>query len=230
MIEIQPKISVVIPAYNAERYLREALESVLAQHYPALDILVIDDGSADGTAGVAQSVAGVRYVRQENAGAAAARNHGVRLAEAEWIAFLDADDLWTEGKLSRQSQVLREKPGIDIVLGQGEQFISPELDAEAAARIQCPPGSQPGYLPSAMLVRKASFEKVGGFDTKLSVGEFIDWYSRAEEKGLRTEMLPQVVFRRRLHAANQGQIKRGDYGKDYLKILKARLDRKRKGE
>jgi glycosyltransferase involved in cell wall biosynthesis len=228
MTGIQPKISVVIPAYNAERYLREALESVLAQHYPALEILVIDDGSADGTSGVAQSLAGVRYVRQENAGAAAARNHGVRLAEGEWIAFLDADDLWTVGKLGWQSQVLREKPGIDIVLGQAEQFISPELDAETAARMQCPPGSQPGYLPSAMLLRKTSFDRVGGFDTKLSVGEFIDWYSRAEEKGLRTEMLPQVVFRRRLHATNQGQTKRDDYGKDYLKILKARLDRKRK--
>ena len=77
-----------------------------------------------------------------------------------------------------------------------------------------------------MLVRKESFEK--GFDTKLSVGEFIDWYSRAEEKGLRTEMLPQVVFHRRLHATNQGQTKREDYGRDYLKILRARLDRKRK--
>jgi glycosyltransferase involved in cell wall biosynthesis len=229
MTGIQAKISVVIPAYNAERYLREALESVLAQHYPALEILVIDDGSADGTGGVAQSVAGVRYVRQENAGAAAARNHGVQLAEGEWIAFLDADDLWTVGKLSWQSQVLHEKPEIDIVLGQAEQFISPELDAEAAARMQCPPGSQPGYLPSAMLLRKTSFDRVGGFDTKLSVGEFIDWYSRAEEKGLRTEMLPQVVFRRRLHATNQGQTKREDYGKDYLKILKARLDRKRTG-
>jgi glycosyltransferase involved in cell wall biosynthesis len=147
MSEIQPKISVVIPAYNAERYLREALESVLAQHYPALDILVIDDGSADGTAGVAQSVAGVRYVPQKNAGAAAARNHGVRLAEGEWIAFLDADYLRTEEKLSRQSQVLREKPGIDIVLGQAEQFISPEPDAEAAARIQCPPRSHPATCP-----------------------------------------------------------------------------------
>jgi glycosyltransferase involved in cell wall biosynthesis len=229
MTKIQPKISVVIPAYNAERYLREALESVLAQHYPALEILVIDDGSADGTAGIAQSIPSVRYVRQENAGAAAARNHGVRLAEGEWIAFLDADDLWAEEKLGWQSQVLREKLGIDIVLGLVEQFISPELDAKAAARIQCPPGSQPGYLTSAMLLRKASFERVGGFDTKLSVGEFIDWYSRAEEKGLRTEMLPQVVFRRRLHATNQGQTKRDDYGKDYLRILKARLDRKRTG-
>jgi hypothetical protein len=69
---------------------------------------------------------------------------------------------------------------------------------------------------------------VGGFDTKLSVGEFIDGYSRTEEKGLRTEMLPQVVFHRRVHATNQGQTQREDYGKDYLKILRARLDRKRK--
>ena len=118
MTEIQPKISVVIPAYNAERYLREALESVLAQHYPALDILVIDDGSAHGTAGVAQSVTGVRYVPQKNAGAAAARNHGVRLAEGEWIAFLDADYLRTEGKLSRQSQVLRRNPGLTSSSGR----------------------------------------------------------------------------------------------------------------
>ncbi len=231
MPSTQPEISVVIPAYNAERYLREAFESVRAQNYPSLEVLIIDDGSKDKTGEVAHSFGpGVRCVFQDNAGAAAARNHGVELAAGEFIAFLDADDLWMEGKLAWQMDAFREKPETDIVLGQAEQFISPELDAETAARIHCPSGSQAGYLPSAMVVRKTSFAKVGPFDTQLSVGEFIDWYSRAEERGLCTEIIPHLVLRRRLHTTNQGQTKREDYAKDYLRILKARLDRKRKAE
>jgi len=229
MPSTQPEISVVIPAYNAERYLREAFESVQTQNHPSLEILIIDDGSKDKTADVAGSLGpAVRYVFQENAGAAAARNRGVEMAAGDFIAFLDADDLWVEGKLARQMEAFRRKPETDIVLGLAEQFISPELDAETRARILCPPGVQAGYLPSAVVVRKTSFAKAGPFDTKLSVGEFIDWYSRAEEKGLRVEVIPHLVLRRRLHTTNQGQTKREDYGKDYLRILKARLDRKRK--
>jgi glycosyltransferase involved in cell wall biosynthesis len=231
MPSTHPEISVVIPAYNAERYLREAFESVQAQAYPSLEVLIVDDGSKDKTAEVAESFGtAVRYIFQENAGAAAARNHGVEQAAGEFIAFLDADDLWTEGKLARQMEAFREKPQTDIVLGQAEQFISPELDAEIAARIFCPPGVQPGFLPSAMVVRKTSFAKAGPFDTTLRVGEFIDWYSRAEEKGLRAEVIPHLVLRRRLHTTNQGQTKREDYGKDYLRILRARLARQRKTE
>jgi glycosyltransferase involved in cell wall biosynthesis len=231
MPSAQPEISVVIPAYNAELYLREAIESVQAQNHLSLEILVIDNGSTDGTADVVRSFgSAVRYTYQQNAGAAGGRNRGAEMAAGDFIAFLDADDLWMEGKLARQMQAFREKPETDIVLGQAEQFISPELDAEIAAKILCPPGIQAGYLPSAMVVRKTSFAKAGPFDTKLSVGEFIDWYSRAEEKGLRTEIVPYLVLRRRLHTTNQGQTKREDYGKDYLRILKARLDRKRKEE
>ena len=100
-------ISVVIPAYNAEGCVVRAVESVLAQSRPAMEVIVVDDGSRDATAAVAERFGpAVRVLRQANGGPAAARNHGVREAGGEWIAFLDADDAWLPQKLERQAEKL----------------------------------------------------------------------------------------------------------------------------
>lgn len=102
-----PTISVVIPAYNAAGYLRDALNSVLTQKRHADDVIVIDDGSKDNTGEVAQSFGNrIRYIRQENAGVMVARNRGIAEANGDWIAFLDADDAWFPDKLRRQTQFL----------------------------------------------------------------------------------------------------------------------------
>jgi len=113
------QISVVIPVFNGEKFIQEALESVLAQNEPSVEILVVDDGSTDGTAAVAENFRGaIRLIRQPNRGVAAARNHGIQLAQAEVLAFLDADDLFTPDKFALQLPRLAENPGIDIVVGQ----------------------------------------------------------------------------------------------------------------
>src|SRR5437667_12630279 len=112
-----PLVSVVIPCYNGERYLAEAIESVLAQRYEPLEIIVVDDGSTDRSAEVARHFGdAVQYVCQPHAGAAAARNRGVGLATGDLIAFLDADDVWTEGRLARQVQVLEADPSVGMVM------------------------------------------------------------------------------------------------------------------
>ena len=96
-------VSCIVPVYNGERYLREALDSILAQTYRPLEIIVADDGSADGTAGVVATFGDqVRYVRQHNQGPSSARNLGIRVPTGDFIAFLDADDLWHPEKLARQ--------------------------------------------------------------------------------------------------------------------------------
>src|SRR5262245_16865951 len=124
-------ISVIIPVYNGERYLAEALVSVLAQTHPPTEIIVVDDGSTDTTAQIAQRYAPrIHYhfrPRGAVSGAAAARNHGAYLAQGDYLAFLDADDVWLPDKLRLQMAAFAHDPALDQVFGHVQQFISPEL-------------------------------------------------------------------------------------------------------
>jgi len=216
-------VSVVIPAYNAVRFLPAAIRSVRAQAHPHIEIIVVDDGSTDGTGDVARSFANVRYVRQANCGIAAARNVGVRLAQGSLLAFLDADDLWTAQKLSLQLNVLREHPEVSFVAGAAEQF----FDDGLAGHKQHFPPTGPTPVPGTVLVRTADFRRVGPFNESLRIGEFIDWYSRAIALGLREYRISDVVLRRRIHG-NNTTLRRRDSTVDYLTVLKAHLDRKRR--
>jgi len=114
-------VTVVIPTYNRERYLGEAVESVLAQSFQNIEVIVVDDGSTDNTRSVAERYAArVHYVWQANAERGSARNHGLRLARGEFVAFLDSDDLWTSDKLERDLDQLRRRPEIGVVYSDVE--------------------------------------------------------------------------------------------------------------
>jgi len=224
------KISVIIPVYNGERYLTEALESVLAQTHPPEDIIVIDDGSTDSSAQiVARFSPRVQYHWQSNAGAGAARNRGVAVARGNFLAFLDADDLWVEDKLARQCAAFASNPTLDMVFGHVQQFYSPELGEEITRQIKIPIETMRGLHPGAILIKHEAFLRVGFFKTDLQLGEFVDWQARAIEVGLRSLMLPDVVMKRRIHQTNQGTRQR-ESRRDYLLVLKASLDRRRKQE
>ncbi len=111
-------ISAVIPAYNSEAFIRRAIDSVLAQTLPPCEIIVVDDGSTDGTRQAVQPYGNrIRYIRQNNQGASAARNTGIQAASGEWIAFLDADDEWLPDRLALQSRLLEQYPVLNWVTG-----------------------------------------------------------------------------------------------------------------
>src|SRR5688500_924354 len=116
MTEQQPLVSVIIPVYNGARFLRAALESVFAQTYRPIEVIVVDDGSADDSGVIAQSFPEVRYIRQENQGVAAARNNAIEAARGEFFAFLDQDDLWTPEKLRLQIEHLLDHPEVGYTL------------------------------------------------------------------------------------------------------------------
>ena len=220
-------ISIIIPVYNCERYLAGAIESVLAQTWRRIETIVVDDGSTDGSADVAKRFGSlVRYDLQPHAGPGAARNRGVELAQGDYLAFLDADDLWVETKLELQMAAFEADTLPDAVFGHVEQFISPDLSRELAERIYCPAELVPGRFPGTLLIRNETFRRVGPFSGGLRVAEFIEWYSRATELGLKDVMLPQMVLRRRIHATNSGIVHR-DARLDYVRVLKAALDRRR---
>jgi glycosyltransferase involved in cell wall biosynthesis len=226
-------VSVIIPVYNRERYLAETIESVLSQTHRPIEIVIIDDGSTDGTADVASIYSPVvRYFFQPNAGCAAASNAGVERAEGHYLSFLGSDDLWTENKLKLQMDTFNADPETDMVFGHVSHFYSPDLEQRQKERFPCPKTKMPGYHAGTMLIRTAAFHRVGLFNAGYQAGEFIDWYLRAKEERLREVMLPDVVMNRRIHSSNLGILKRNtqtdNTDADYIRVLKAALDRRRK--
>jgi glycosyltransferase involved in cell wall biosynthesis len=217
------RVSVIIPAYNAERYLAEAVESVRRQRHEALEIIVVDDGSTDGTLEVAARLSGVRCVRQANLGAAAARNAGIIEARGDFLAFLDADDLWSDGKLSAQLAVLRDDPTIQLVAGRVEEFYAEDTQ-HIAEREEHNWGDR-AYTIGALMLRRSDFSKVGLFNPRLRFGEFMDWRSRALELGLCELVLDHVVLRRRIHNQNTTRLAQ-DHKSHYLAAIRAHLRRK----
>jgi len=222
----QPTISVIMPVYNGERYLAAALDSVRTQSTAPTEIFVIDDGSTDQSLLIARRYAPVVHCESlSHSGPGAARNRGVTLARGDYLAFLDADDLWTHDKLTNQMAYLQAHPEVDMIFGQVEQFVSPELPREQQPALPAQP-LMAGLHVGAMLIRRTSFGKVGPFATNWTIGEFIDWYSRAQIAGLQTAIVPQVVMRRRLHTTNLTR-RTQEHRRDYLHILKERLNQKR---
>lgn len=223
----RPTISVIIPVHNGERYLAEAIRSVLDQTLPPDEIIVVDDGSTDGSAAIARSFGPpVRVLTQANLGPAAARNLGVTHAAGDLLAFLDADDLWTPDKLTRQAQVLRDDPACEAVLGGVANFISPELDAPQHRALARSAGQTGAHHIGALLIRREAFLRIGWFDAGLRHGEFIDWWARAMQLALGYTVLPDWVLRRRLH--NSNLTRREQAGRrDYLALLRQHLARQR---
>jgi glycosyltransferase involved in cell wall biosynthesis len=228
MMVNNPLVSVIIPVYNSERYLAEAIESVLAQTYRPLEIIVVNDGSTDGSAEVAKRFGSpVRYYLQPNSGAGAARNQGADLARGSFLAFLDADDIWLADKLARQMAAFDADPKLDMVLGHVRQFHSTELDERARKKTRYAAEIMQGYVPGTLLIKRDAFFRAGPFATNWRVGEFVDWYLKAMEQGLKSLLLPQIVMRRRIHTNNMG-IRERKHQTDYVRILKASMDRRRK--
>lgn len=222
-------VDVVIPCFNAERFVGAAIESVFAQRREGTRIIFIDDGSTDGSAAIAGAFGPrVECWSQSNAGIAAARNAGIARAQAPYLAFVDADDLWTDGSLAARFAALDRSPGAECVFGALQQFLSPELDPAAAARIDFEPAPTVARFVGTMLIRRDAFLRAGPFDTALKVGEMVDWVSRAEFAGVSIVTLDAVVMRRRIHGNNTVMRQKMNQA-DYLRALKAAIDRRRWG-
>jgi glycosyltransferase involved in cell wall biosynthesis len=218
-VNARPLVSVVIPAYNAEAFIAEALASARSQQEaPAIETIVVDDGSRDRTVEIAREAEVEKVlIHQTNRGIGAARNTGVAEASGEFLAFLDADDLWPADSLAARFTALSEA-GADAAFGLVEQF--------GETRAAEPPTL--AYLPGTMLVTRSAFERVGPFDERVAVGEFIDWFARAQEAGLEVATTTSLVLRRRIHTTNTG-IARRDDRVDYTRVLRSALQRRRGG-
>jgi glycosyltransferase involved in cell wall biosynthesis len=228
----RPLISCIVPVFNGQRYLAEALDSILAQTYQPVEIIVVDDGSTDGTAELLASYDGrLRSFHQPHAGASAARNLALRETRSEFVAFLDADDLWHRQKLARQMARFEARPELDLCVAAGQNFWMPEV-SETDERARDPRHTQPwpGYVSTAtLLARRRAFELAGPFNPSLEQGEDRDWFIRAAELGLVRELLPEVLLHRRMHGANSSdRLTQAATTRANLQLVKASLERQRR--
>jgi glycosyltransferase involved in cell wall biosynthesis len=201
-------ISVVIPAYNAEKFIAETLSSVLAQTYPPAEVLVLDDGSTDSTASIAESFpAPVRVVRKTNSGQANTRNFGVQSASCDWVAFLDADDLWLPDKLARQVEELARNPAASLCYTARTEFTQNGDVRTLGVTVPVPPPSSirralfrnTTFLPSAVLVRRSVFLDAGGFDTAYKIVEDWDLWLRLLHANVQFAAVPEPLLLYRIH-------------------------------
>ncbi|KAB7732668.1 glycosyltransferase [Rudanella paleaurantiibacter] len=225
----QPLVSVIMPVYNAERFVGDAIRSVLNGQYPNVEIICVDDGSTDSSAQIVQAFGPVvRYVYQENRGPAAARNRAFELVRGEFVTFLDNDDLYPDYKLSKQLATFAAEPDLDVVFGKTQYVF---LDGSNPERFHFPDESRTVWniLMGAGLFRTSVFRRIGLFNEELRIGEDGDWYNRAREQGVRIRSTDEVMLYYRHHDAN--------YTRDeelvkstLLKAIKYSLDRRRSGQ
>jgi glycosyltransferase involved in cell wall biosynthesis len=221
-----PLVSCVVPVFNGERHLAEALDSILAQTHRPIEVVVVDDGSTDGSTSVAERYGEpVRVVRQANAGPTAARDAGVRVASGELLAFLDADDLWLPEKLAVQLEHLAAHPSLDATFCQIENFFDDEVAHAEEARWRGHGRVVGSYVLPTLLVPREVLERVP-LDGRWRHGDHVDWALRAREAGVRYDVQPRVLARRRRHATNMSRTDVAVFD-DYFDLIKAKLDRAR---
>lgn len=219
MIPMGPAVDFIIPVYNAAEFLREALESVLAQNYQPFRIMAVDDGSTDDSVKIVEEYREVVLIRQENQGPAAARNAGLAAAEAPYIALHDADDLLPPDKLRIQIGYLEQHREVACVLGRQEWIDPPPWLPRDALFGEL--GGIP--LPSAVF-RTAVLRELGGFDPSFRTGEDVDLLMRLREAGHEITVLTDVVLYRRYHGSNLSILTSPE---NRFRSLKAKLERER---
>lgn len=221
----QPPVSVVIPVHNGAHFLADAVGSILDQKYPAIEIIVVDDGSSDDIEeAVAALPVEINFVRQEAGGPGVARNRGIREAKADFIAFLDVDDLWPADMLAASFHAFSADTSLDLVTGHA-QLVQYDPGQNQWDFVENPERSYPHYIGAA-LYRRRLFERVGLFDERLRFAEDSDWFLRAEQAGAKMKRLDRVSLLVRRHGSNMTAGKT-DVETTPLRLFKNMLDLRR---
>lgn len=228
-----PSVSVILPVKNGARYIKESLQSVVAQDHPPCEILVLDDESTDETESIARTFEsqGVRFISNHpSLGIAGSLNLGIQLACGELLGFTSHDDIWVPHKLRKQAELFAARPELDYCITLVRPFLDPGMTAPPAGfRPELVGADVPGYLIETLVARPRTFGRAGNFDTSFPQGEDTDWYARVRELGLKGEMIDEVLVHKRLHGNsttyNSDRAQQGR--RALLRVVKQSLERRR---
>lgn len=216
------RLSCVMPVWNGERYVGEALDSILGQSRPPDEIVVVDDGSTDGTPDVLAAYGdAVRVIRRPNGGYACALNVGISACLGDVVMFCDADDLVTPDAAALRLARLTHDDLPAAVFGLVEQFVSPELPPETAGRFRIVTGPVASPLLGSMIARRPLLDRVGPFDESLRAGASVAWIARAQSDGPIGPTIDAVVLRRRIHETNLSRGTGREGNRDLLAVVRA---------
>ena len=218
------KISVIIPAYNHAEYIEEAINSVLNQTYPVYEIIVVDDGSTDNTLEVLEKFKKIIIKKNKHQGHIQTINDGLKMVTGDFIAFIDADDVWVNTKNEVQLNLLNTNPDVDIVFGYCHRFKTSKTENEYLNVFL---DVMPGTTRVGGLFRKSVFEKVVYNLGDNRLHSFLDWYSRVKEANIKSLTHSEVVFYRRIHDKNEGIREKDSQRNKYFATIKAKLNRQR---
>ena len=219
-------VSVIIPVFNGDRFLNQAIESVLNQTYKNFEIIVIDDGSNDNSADIAKSYDNVIYKYQEHGGVSSARNNALSRVKGDFIAFLDADDFYPKDKLEIQVNHLKDNENTDCCIGHVYNFIEPGY--YISTKIFDHFANKEKIALPSLVAKKHVFDQVGNFNINYIASEDFEWYTRAKELKIQIDILPDLLLNRRIHDTNLSITQKKGTHERRFRILKESLDRKRK--
>jgi glycosyltransferase involved in cell wall biosynthesis len=222
-----PLVSVIICVYNGAAFLADAIDCVLKQNYPETELIVVDDGSTDNSAKIAASYPQVKLVSHEdNRGLPSARNTGIQTAAGEYIAFLDADDLWPPNKISAQVKFHQEHPEYKYSYTQ-ERFRFEDMQERPNwSQKQAFQEDHVAYCAGSMLFHQSLFEIVGQFNPMFRNGDTTEWVFRAKDQGFVGGIVEEVLLFRRIHDQNLSS-RVSEENKMLLKAVKSSIDRQR---
>jgi glycosyltransferase involved in cell wall biosynthesis len=204
-------VSVIVPTYNGERFIAEAIESILSQSHSPTELIVVDDGSTDETREIAASYDAVRLLEKQNGGPASARNLGLQAATGPIIALHDQDDVMLPNRIEAQARPLFSEGGPDVTICDQEVFFEegapmPDWDRQIAPLLFGDREPSETLIGSISLVaRRQVFDAIGVFDEEIFGGDDLDWMLRASEAGFAIERLDGKLLRRRVHTRNISQ-------------------------
>jgi glycosyltransferase involved in cell wall biosynthesis len=222
-----PTVSVVVPTLEAARFLADALDSIEAQGHAPLEVVVVDGGSTDRTLEIAARYERVRTISQSGSGLPDAWNCGIAAAAGELIAFLDADDRWAPDKLERQVRLLDAEPAAACVITRMRFVLAPGLPLPPGFRAALLDSDHVAQMPSALLARRAVFDRIGVFDTRWPIASDIDWFARVKDARLRVEVVEAVLVEKRVHDANLSTLGGARLNRELVEVLRASVERQR---
>lgn len=220
-----PLVSVITATLNADKYLSQALDSIIQQTYQNFEILIVDGGSTDNTHQIVRSVSRAKLFEQEGAGLFDAWNQGIRMAGGDYFAILDSDDIWEPTALADHMKLLMQDPAKLGSVGHVNFFLEKDQSPPPEFKMSLLENSHRAYMPGCFVGRKEIVNKVGYYETEWKIASDIIWFGKVKELQSEICLLDRVVLNKRVHENNisYNSVDEDIYGKELLKLLHLKI-------